>query len=201
MSSQFDDFNHQLKELISAVNDLKNENKRIKEENSILKSEMINLSRRVNKFEQKALECHMEIVGVPEISNEICTNTIQKITTKLGVNVSIQKVFRIPSKISEKPRKILVCLNSVDEKNKLMKMAKEQKLMAKDVDSAWNNSAIYLNDQMTFTHRSLFFKARTAAKQVGFKYIWFKNSMIFAKKNDSSKAIIIDDETSISKIV
>lgn len=116
MSSQFDSFNHQLKELISAVNYLKNENKRITEENSILKNEMKTLSRRVNNLEQKALECHMEIVGVPEINNEICTNTIQKITTNLGVNVSIQKVFRLTSKISDKPRKISLCLNSVDEK-------------------------------------------------------------------------------------
>lgn len=48
MSSQFDDFNHQLKELISAVNDKNNENKRITVENSILKNEIITLAIRVN---------------------------------------------------------------------------------------------------------------------------------------------------------
>lgn len=73
--------------------------------------------------------------------------------------------------------------------------------MAKDVDSTWNTSAVYFNEQMTFAYRRLFFKARTAAKQVGFKHIWFENNKIFAKKNDTSKVIVIDDETSISKIV
>lgn len=63
MSSQFDDFNHQLKELISAVNDKNNENKRITVENSILKNEIITLAIRVNKFVQKSLEWRMEIVG------------------------------------------------------------------------------------------------------------------------------------------
>lgn len=82
-----------------------------------------------------------------------------------------------------------------------MEIAKKQKLAVKDVDSTWIGSAIYFNDQMTYTFRNLFFKTKTAAKQVGYKYVWFKNNTIFRKKNDNSKLIVIDNETSITKIV
>jgi len=53
MSSQFDDFNNQLKHLLSTINDLKSENKRITEENLLLKKETDILSGRLNKIEQK----------------------------------------------------------------------------------------------------------------------------------------------------
>lgn len=82
-----------------------------------------------------------------------------------------------------------------------MELAKKHKLVAKDLDPTWNESAVYFNEKMTYTYRNLFFKARTTAKQVGYKYIWFKNNTIFAKKNDNSKPIIIDDELSISRMV
>lgn len=201
MSSQFDDFSLKLKQLISTVNDLKNENKRIVEENAFLKKEMVAVSGRLNKLEQKSLECLMEIVGVPEIDNENCMNTIKKIVTKVGSDVTIKKVFRLPSKFNDKPRKLSVCFNSLNEKNNFMEIAKKQKLAVKDVDSTWIGSTIYFNDQMTYTFRNLFFKTKTAAKQVGYKYVWFKNNTIFCKKNENSKLIIIDNETSITKIV
>lgn len=201
LSSQFDDFGQQLKNLISTVNLLKNENKRITEENLIIKNEMKTLSGLVNKLEQKSLNCNMEIVGVPEIDNEVCTNTIQQITAKLDTHVTIQNAFRIPSKFTDKPRKISVIFNAIYEKKKFMEQAKKLKLVTKDVNPTWKGSTIYFNDQMTSTYRNLFFKTRTTAKQVGYKYIWFKNNTIFVKKSDNSKVIIIDDENSISKIV
>jgi len=104
-----------LKDLVSSINDLKIENKQIKE-NLTLKKEMSNLSNRINILEQNALDCHFEIVGIPEYRNEICIKTVKKITTKLGINVSLSDVFRIPSKVLDKPKKISVCYNSVEDK-------------------------------------------------------------------------------------
>jgi len=73
-------------------------------------------------------------------------------------------------------------------------------LTANNIDKNWGKTAIFVNDQMTSTYRDLFFKARKAAKKVGYKFIWFKNNKIFVRRNESSKAIIITDELSISKI-
>jgi hypothetical protein len=81
-----------------------------------------------------------------------------------------------------------------------MDLTRKKKMVAKHIDDKWNNTAIYVNEQMTSTFRNLFFKTRNTVKEVGYKYIWFKNNKIFVKKNEGSKIIIIDDETSISKI-
>lgn len=60
---------------------------------------------RINFLEQKALECNIEIVGVLESKNEICSNVIKKINSKLSIDVYIKNIFRIPSKFSDKPKK------------------------------------------------------------------------------------------------
>jgi len=83
--------------------------KKITEESVFLKKEMVTLSGRLNKLEQKTLECHIDNVDVPEIKNEICTNTFQTIITKLGTDVTAQKAFRLQSKFSDKPRRLSVC--------------------------------------------------------------------------------------------
>lgn len=79
MSSKFDVFGQQIKYLISSVTDLKNENKRMMEEYTRIKNDLKSISNRVNILEQEALECHMEIVGIPEVKNEICGNIIKKL--------------------------------------------------------------------------------------------------------------------------
>lgn len=201
MSAQFDTFGQQLKDLVSSITELKIENKQIKEENLMLKKEVSNLSHRVNILEQSSLDCHFEIAGVPECKNEICINTVQKITAKLGINVPLNDVFRIPSKVLDKPRKISACCNSVQDKRKILELAKKEKLVAKDIDFNWKDTALYFNEQMTTTYRKLFFKAKTVAKEKKYKYVWFKNNRIFVKKDDSTKAITIYDETSVLKIV
>ncbi|VVC38391.1 Hypothetical protein CINCED_3A018028 [Cinara cedri] len=50
MSFQFVDFNHQLQQMFTKINDLKSESKRISEENVLLKKETVNLSWRLNKL-------------------------------------------------------------------------------------------------------------------------------------------------------
>jgi hypothetical protein len=69
---------------------------------------------------------------MPESKNEIYTDTIEKINSKLGTTVSVKNFYRIPSKLSDKPRKISVILNSLAEKNEIMKQVKKEKLIAKD---------------------------------------------------------------------
>jgi len=70
----------------------------------------------------------------------------------------------------------------------------KKKMVAKHIDDKWNNTAIYVNEQMTSTFRNLFFKTRNIAIEVGYKFIWFKNNKIFVKKNEGSMTINIEDE-------
>lgn len=140
----------------------------------MFKKEIIHLSYRVNILEQNALECHVEIVGVPVIQNEVSTETVSKIATKLGINIRPKNAFPILSKYTDKPRKLSVYLSSIEENHTFMDTVKKQKLVAKFIDGKWSNNAIYVNNQLTSVFRNLFFKTRSTVKEVGYKYIWLK---------------------------
>ena len=74
-------------------------------------------------------------------------------------------------------------------------------MVAKHIDDKQNNTAVYVNEQMTSTFMNLFFKTRNIdIKAVGYKFLWFKNNKISVKKNEGSMTINIEDEASISKI-
>lgn len=181
MSAEFDSFGQQLKDLISTVKILKDENKSIKDENMLCRGELSSLLGMINMLEQKILDCNQEIVGIPGSKDENCTNTFL-FTSKLGINVSTKNIFRIPSNITDKPRKLSVHCSSFDDKKKFMELVQKQNLVAKDFDSNWKDSKIYFNDQLTLTNRNLFYKAITTTKGLKFKYFWFKINTIFVKK-------------------
>lgn len=170
MGAQFDNFGQQLKAMISSMNEIKYENKYIKEENLMMKNEVEMLSRQLNVLDQ-VLGCDSKVVGAPENQNEVYTETVSKIASKLqGTNVKTKNGVRIPSKITDKPKKTLVCLSSADEKRTFMDLEKKEKTMANYIDDKWSNTAVYVNGQMTSVFRNLFFKPRDTAKEVSYKF-------------------------------
>lgn len=66
MSEKFNSFVKQLLELVTTINNIKDENSFLKEENCKLKNEVALLDKRMNVFEQKAIEKFVEIVDVLE---------------------------------------------------------------------------------------------------------------------------------------
>lgn len=86
MSDKFDNFSKRLQELFTTINNIKDENIILKEENGKLKNEIESLDKRMNVFEQKAMENFVEIVGVPDFINEHCMKTVVSIGASVGIN-------------------------------------------------------------------------------------------------------------------
>lgn len=136
----------------------------------------------MNVFEQKAIEKFVEIVGVPEVNNEDCVKTVESIAAAVGVNISVSKAFRVHSKITNRSRKIVAELLSIQNKNSMMDNVKKAKLKGKVVNTNWNDENIYINDSLTQFNKNLFFKTRAFARDTGYKFVWFRDSKIFIKK-------------------
>lgn len=200
MSDKFDNFGKQLQELVTTINSIKAENSFLKEENCKLKNEVALLDKRMNVFEQKAIEKFVEIVGVPEVNNEDCVKTVESIAAAVGANITVSKAFRVHSKFTNRSRKIVAELLSTQNKKTMMDNVKKSKLTGKVVNSNWNDENIYINDSLTQFNKNLFFKTRAFSRDKGYKFVWFRDSKIFIKKNENSKAVIINDEYSLSKL-
>jgi hypothetical protein len=111
------------------------------------------------------------------------------IADKLGVNLSVNKVYRLYSKILNKPKKIIAVLDSIDNKKKIMENMNIKKLNANYFNINWGNGKIFINNELSPFNKDLFYKVRIFAKNNDFKFTWYNDIKIFIKKNKNCKAI------------
>jgi regulator of replication initiation timing len=201
MSKQFDDFSTQLRDIVKSVNAISEENKVLKEQNIKLKNELTVVNKKINTIEQKLIGNHIEIIGVPEKTNEDCGKIVETISKTLGEITSVEYAYRTRSKIQNKPGKIVAVLYSNNSKKTLMDLARNKKLKAKDIHTEWSNEGIYLNNVLTQTNSNLFYKTRMYAKKYNYKYVWFRDCKIFMRKDEKNKIIVIEDEYTLNNIV
>lgn len=123
----------------------------------------------------------MEIIGIPESPNESCVKIVKNIADKLGINLSVNKAYRLYSKTLNKRKKIIAVLDSIDNKNKIMENMKIKKLNANNFNINWGNGKIFINNELLPFNRDLFYKVRISAKNNDFKFAWY-NFKIFIKK-------------------
>lgn len=200
MSEKFDTFGKQLQELLQSMKDLREENKILKEQNNNLRNDFNILYKKVNTLEQKTLDNFVEIVNVPELINEDCKNTVIKIAKSLNVEIDVINAYRVQSKFSTRSKKIVAELTSKQVKKDLIETSRKRKLIGNSVDVSWKNEAIYINENLTQFNRNLFFKTKTFARDSGYKFVWFKDYKLFIKKNELTKAIVVDNELSLAKL-
>ncbi|XP_025423462.1 uncharacterized protein LOC112692862 [Sipha flava] len=200
MSGQFDNFNLKLQDIIKVVNDVSKENKQLKEENQKLKIEMRDCNKKINYIEQKLVQNHIEIIGVPEETNEDCSKIVKEISTALGVNVCVESAFRYQSKIRNKHGKIVAVLKNYENKKTIMDMSRIKKLKANNVNAKWKEEGIYINNYLTQINRNLFYKTRLYAKENNYKYVWYRDCKIFIRKDEKNKVILIEDENSLRRL-
>lgn len=125
MSDKFDSFGKHLKELVTTINYIKVENYFLKEENCKLKNEVALLDKRMNVFEQKAIEKLVEIVGDQEVNNEDCIKTVESIPAAVGANISVTKAYRVHLNFTNRSRKIVAELLSIQDKKSMMDNVKK----------------------------------------------------------------------------
>lgn len=83
MSNKFDNFGEQIKDILTSLKEMREENKILKEQYTNMRSGITSLGNRINILVQEAIENYIEIIGVPETNDEVCVKTVEKIVAKL----------------------------------------------------------------------------------------------------------------------
>jgi len=73
----------------------------------------------------------------------------------------------------------------------LIRNVKSVKLTADRISSSWQKENIYINGRLTKLKRTLFYRAKTAAKEKDYKFVWLSNADILVRKNENTKIIKI----------
>lgn len=180
----------------------------------ITKSSVIDLQLRVEKIEsdlndkdQWSRMNNVEVKGVPESQTENLTDMIITIGKKISYPVDksqINYVARIPTRDPDRTKPIIVNFNSRYVKEDFIaaarKTAGKKPLTCVQVGLT-GNTKVYINDHLTPKNKILLSKAKTAAKERDFQYVWVKHCKIMARKSATTPPFLIKTESDLSKIL
>lgn len=168
-----------------------------------LKAEISRLQQELLERDQWARSNNVEIRGIPQKKTENLYDIAQKISKACDFPVrkeDINYIARIPTRIQNNERPILISFNNKYTKEELIASLRRRKDL--DLSDLGFNShgKFYVNDHLTPRNKTLLSKARALAKERNFKYIWVKHCKIMARKSDTSPIFFIKCENDLLKI-
>lgn len=187
--------------------------KDIKQQNDII-SDLRQKSRYMeteyNRSQQQNRFLNIEIVGVPEKSQEDLPKLLLRIATFLDASINaddIEFITRIQPHHSHpgRPRRIIAKLKTRRAKDTIIanfrKLNKTKGITSRDLGFSENSSKIFINEHLTIANKILLNNCRQRAQELNIKFIWVKNCSIFMRRNETSPPIMISSEDDIKKLL
>lgn len=200
-------YSNQLDEFTKVVKKLTDENtKLIKKQEELevrcgkLEKDNQELKTAIEEDRQYNRNHNLIIDGVPETQGENLVNLVLQLAKKVQVSVlagDIQAVHRIPSANNKKP--IVVQFVNRMTRDNILEKSKSTRPTLKDVYPNQLATALYVNEHMTPYYKRLMYlaKQKQTENQKAYKYVWFKNSKLFARKTENSPILRIRCEKEI----
>lgn len=185
----------------------------LKIETEALKTTNRVLSSRLAQIDQHSRASNVEIQCVPENKQENLINTIVQLgrVIKCPINeTQIQYCSRIAklNSSSPRPRSILVKFNSPrlrDEflaaTSKFNRTNRDEKLNTSHLGiGGVKKSAIFVAENLTHENKRLHAAARSKAKELGYKFVWVRDSRIYMRKDEHTSHVYIKDIDLLNKL-
>lgn len=160
-----------------------------------------------NSTEQWSRMNNVEIKGIPQSGNENLFDIIFKIGSKIQYSINktqINFVTRVPTREKDKPKPIIISFCNRYVKEDFVAAAristKGSSITTGHIGLPGNHK-IFINDHLTIENKTLLSKAKKAAAEMNFQYVWVKHAKIYVRKSDTSHVILIKSEKDISKIL
>lgn len=178
-------------------------------QNKMLQTEdkLSELQGQFSKQQQKARLFNIEIVGLPETTNESPVELVMKIANHAGVQLQpdqIQSAHRVQPmrKIEGRPKPIVATLQSRMLKDKIIAgLRRARGISTKNLNLGGPDRKFFVNEHLTPENKQLFNAVKILANQRSYKFTWIRNCNIFLRKNEESPVINITTEKDLQKII
>lgn len=196
MTGRFKDIEDRLKSLESSKKDITDLQIRVEKMESELSSR-----------DQWSRMNNVEVKGIPEAKNENLLEVILSIGNQIDYQVNKQQinyVARIPTRDPDRVKPIIVCFNNRYVKEDFVAAARTasgQSPLTCPRLGLPGTSRVYVNDHLTPQNKILLSKAKVAAKERDFQYVWVKHCKIMARKNSTSPKFFIKTEKDLANII
>lgn len=175
-------------------------------EAAVLRDEIKELKYEIKQQQQWDRLLNLEISGLPEIKNEDLYAIVAKIALHAGVTLNKDDVInasRIQSRLQNtgKPKNVIVKLrNRITKDNILAGLRKSRGVTTLDISIPGDARRIYVSEHLTVDNKLIYKRCRDMAKSKQFQFVWTKNCKIFMRKNETSPAICIKEESDLKKL-
>lgn len=160
----------------------------------------------LNANDQRERLMNLEIVGIPENTNENLNEILIKLALHAEVNMTscdIVHINRISprTKIQGRPRVIIAKFASRLIKDNFFSQVRKCRITTKDLNLQGDPKPIFINEHLSSHNKLLFRKCKELAKLKKYQFVWSRNGRIYIRKNDTAPAMQISEEEDLKKIL
>lgn len=204
--------NKRLDQLESRIDALESKNTESKSDQvALLEQTIEQLRSEIQERDQEMLTNDIEISNLPETSNENPTHLLLTVAKKLGVDlcerdvVSAQRAGppRAPAQggAAPRPRPLVARLARLAPRDELLRAARVRRgLSTEGMGMPGTPCSFYINEHLSRPNRQLFQKAREAARNNNWKYVWTREGKIFARQEQGKARHRLRLEADIAKV-
>lgn len=156
----------------------------------------------VNLLNQQNLKNNLIIAGVPYKKGENLKEMFIKLSNTLKVDIAegCFQIRRFTPKTETNPSNILVELDEYTVKKTLLKNCKTKSIHTSELGFKGEHSVV-LFDQLTNDNLEILAEAKKLKTECNFKFIWFQNHQILARKIEKAKIYTLKTKNDIAKII
>lgn len=170
--------------------------------------DLFDMSLEMNTLKQKSMNCDVIITGIPEIKNEKLFDIVNEVLHgyKLVLrSIDYNSIYRMKSKSNTiKFSPICIELYSRSLKGAIIKQQKELgPVLLQMIDKSLPKSdlrKIFFKDRLIKYNMELLREARKFKEDNGYKFVWFQNSDILLKKNETSQCVKIRSSADLVRL-
>jgi hypothetical protein len=197
---RFDSLFDEFKIVKKDIEDIKKQNeiniRKLNEQTELV----VELQNQVNYLDQYSRNHNLEIQGVPYSPNEDMGKIISGIANKCNIDVNMKDLVYHRVGHTNERSSIVVQFSNRNVRNEFLSTGKRLKLKLNDINAKYPDKPLYINEHLTSYNKKLLFQIKQIKYEKQWKFVWFANSKILVKKNESSKPIWIRNLTDLEKI-
>lgn len=165
-------------------------------ENTLLKSQVTQLQKKIHKLNHDSLRSDLEILGVTKTPSENPYHLVLTTASMIGVELDERDIDYVsragPRQKADAngkdqlPRPLVISFTRRSKREQFLKQAKARRTLdSRNVVGSGPERKLFVNERLTAEARRLFRSTREWAKQNAYKYCWVKNGQVYIRKRDT----------------
>lgn len=173
---------------------------------NIITNTVETLKTEIRQHQQWERLLNLEVSGVPESNSENIIDLVIRIADHAGVKLPQDNIIHATrvqprQNVPGRPKVIIVKLKSrILKDNILTGLRRTRGIITHDISIPGDARRIFVNEYLTVDNKLLFKKCREFAKSKFYQYTWVKNCRIYMRKDDTSPAINVKQESDLYKL-